>query len=92
MIQGEVNDKKGHVEEALEYYMDSADWYKKAYEGIYIRNTWIWFYWVADIHSLDLSHDARGRAFAKNMCLNAVDKAEELKAMTMHQKTQLLST
>lgn len=36
MIQGEVNVKKGHVEEALEYYMDSADWYKKAYEGIYI--------------------------------------------------------
>lgn len=33
MIQGQVNEKKGHVEEALEYFMDSADWYKKAYEG-----------------------------------------------------------
>lgn len=71
MIQGQVNEKKGHVEEALEYFMDSADWYKKAYE--------------------DLAHDPQRRAFAKNMCLNAVDKAEELKAMTMHQKTQLLS-
>ena len=34
LTQGELNDTKKYLEEALEYYLDAADWSKKAYEGI----------------------------------------------------------
>ncbi|KAI9314987.1 hypothetical protein BX666DRAFT_1965459, partial [Dichotomocladium elegans] len=71
MAQGELNYQKGHNEEALEYYLDSADWYKKAYEG--------------------LAFDRNRQTFARDMCFKAVDKAEELKAITNQQKLQLLT-
>ncbi|KAG2220383.1 hypothetical protein INT45_006554 [Circinella minor] len=71
LTQGELNDVKEYFEEALEYYLDAADWSKKAYEA--------------------LAYDPRKRAYARNLCFKAVDKAEEIKAKTMHQKNQLLA-
>ncbi|KAI8140575.1 hypothetical protein BJV82DRAFT_519949, partial [Fennellomyces sp. T-0311] len=70
LTQGGLNDAKKYIDEALEYYLDAADWSKKAYEA--------------------LAYDPRKRALARNLCLQAVDKAEEMKAQMMHQKNQLL--
>ena len=39
---------------------------------------------------LALAYDPRKRAHARNLCFQAVDKAEEIKAQTMRQKNQLL--
>lgn len=35
MIQGERNEAKKDIEDALEYYSDAAEWFKRAFEGSY---------------------------------------------------------
>lgn len=69
MIQGDLNEWKGHVDPALEYYLDAANGFKKAYEGLY--------------------GNPRRRAVARDLCFEAVDKAEELKALQSQQKNQV---
>lgn len=92
MIQGDRNDAKGYIEQALEYYKDAASCYKIVYEGSYIESIFDCKDGALIVHvprSIALSSNPSKRAYARNKCLEALDKAEEMKALDKQQKNQM---